>query len=208
MQVGFWFDASRCVGCKTCVAACKDVHDVPVGASLRTVRSFECGEWSYVGDIPVPVGISAHSLSLSCNQCTHPACVQSCPRDALRKDAETGIVYILDDRCVGCGTCAAACPYDAPQIVVRREDGMQQNGRSARRSKRHALKCDCCRDLPEGPACVAACPMRCLEFGDIAQLRVRHGNCADGDGLPSSQQTEPNLVYGPPLKRTFGKLGE
>lgn len=205
MQVGFRFDASLCVGCCACVAACADVHDLPVGVFLRSVRTYECGGWEQRSGIPVPMGVAAHSISLSCNHCACPTCVDACPRGAMHKDAATGAVLVDDEKCIGCGKCAKTCPYGAPRIVPRPLGGGAPDGEGWRRPKRLAVKCDCCRGVPEGPACVAACLMRCLEFGDIEQLRGRYGSCAEGDELPAASCTQPNLVYGATSCRVFGE---
>ena len=42
-QLGFFFDGSRCTGCKTCVVACKETHDLPVGK--WGIRVFDDGPW-------------------------------------------------------------------------------------------------------------------------------------------------------------------
>ena len=46
-----------------------------------------------------------------CNHCTHPACVEACPRKAIYKRDEDGIVLIDQDRCQGYRHCIQACPY-------------------------------------------------------------------------------------------------
>ena len=46
-----------------------------------------------------------------CNHCTHPACKEACPRGAIEKRAEDGIVIVNEDRCRGYRHCMEACPY-------------------------------------------------------------------------------------------------
>lgn len=46
-----------------------------------------------------------------CNHCTHPACIEACPRGAIYKREEDGIVLINEDRCKGFRFCVEACPY-------------------------------------------------------------------------------------------------
>ena len=65
------------------------------------------------GAYPDP-SVSFHSMA--CNHCAHPACIPSCPVDAISKDADTGVVLIDQDACIGCKRCIAACPYGAPQF--------------------------------------------------------------------------------------------
>ena len=61
-------------------------------------------------------------------------------------------------------------------------------------------KCDGCRARVGAgldPVCVAACPMRALEFGPVGRLRVRYGGLRDVAPLPASTFTKPNIVITP-----------
>ena len=49
-QYGFYFDATRCTGCKTCEAACRDYHDLPLELSYRHVYELEGGSWNQAAD--------------------------------------------------------------------------------------------------------------------------------------------------------------
>ena len=69
----------------------------------------------------------------------------------MNRDAN-GIVSVDHDKCMGCGYCAWACPYSAPQF---------------QKSKGQMSKCDFCRsELENGykPACVTSCPTHALNF--------------------------------------------
>ncbi|MCQ9208731.1 MAG: dehydrogenase [Omnitrophica bacterium] len=46
-----------------------------------------------------------------CNHCTYPACLAACPRKAIYKRKEDGIVLIDQKRCRGYQECVRACPY-------------------------------------------------------------------------------------------------
>lgn len=185
-QLGFSFNSDECIGCKVCVAACKDVHNLPVGYKLRKVVTGEAGGWSIdaaSGELQ-PCNVFSYSVSYSCMHCAQPACLAACPKGAISKDPETGIVSIDQELCIGCGTCAKACPWDAP-VVVPRIDG-----------KRVSRKCDLCAGLlaeGEEPACVAACLMRCLK---VVELPEASG--AFGDPLiPDAPELGPHYLFVP-----------
>lgn len=172
-QKGFYYDQTRCIGCKVCQVACKDKNNLKVGPRYRRVYDMETGKF--------PNPHRAH-FSISCNHCDNPKCVENCPTGALRKRPEDGIVTHDHDKCIGCRLCTWSCPYGAPQY--KEDEGK-------------VGKCDGCADLVakgENPACVDACVMRCLEFGDIEELRKKHGVNADAPGLPGSETTHPNLI--------------
>lgn len=50
-------------------------------------------------------------LARICNHCDHPACLAACPRKAIYKREEDGIVLIDQERCRGYQECVKACPY-------------------------------------------------------------------------------------------------
>jgi nitrate reductase / nitrite oxidoreductase, beta subunit len=50
-------------------------------------------------------------LQRLCNHCTYPACLTACPRNAVYKRPEDGIVLIDQERCRGYRKCEEACPY-------------------------------------------------------------------------------------------------
>ena len=172
--LGFYYDNTTCTGCHACQIACKDKNDLPLGILFRKVRTFE------VGTFP---NTKAFHYSGACNHCSSPACVANCPVGAMLI-CEDGTVQHDDDVCIGCKTCVSACPYGAPQFIE--EDAIVR-------------KCDSCkalRDNGQNPACVDACVMRCLEFGDIDELKAKHGNnlVQELPFLPSASITNPSVL--------------
>lgn len=91
MQLGFYFDQTRCTGCHTCSVACKDWNDVPAGpANWRRVLSVE------EGDGP---DLFAAYLSSSCHHCAEPICAVACPAAAISKRGKDGIVVVDREKC-------------------------------------------------------------------------------------------------------------
>lgn len=174
MAVGFYVDLTACVGCKTCLMACKDVHDLEVGVLYRTVHEYEGGEY------PNPV---VFHLSVSCNHCENPACMAVCPAGAISVNDE-GAVILDRSMCIGCKSCASACPYMVPQF-----------------SDVYGIceKCDTCVDIRatgELPACVASCPMRALDFGDWDELQKKYPDAVvDMPYRPDSSATTPHTLF-------------
>ena len=184
-QLGFFIDSSSCTGCKACAAACKDKNNLPVGINFRKVEEFAGGTWKKDANGAWTQNVFAYYVSSSCNHCEDPACVKVCPTKAHYKRAEDGLVLIDASKCIGCGMCAKACPYGAPQLVE---------------ASHKMTKCNACADrLAVGlqPSCVEACPQRALEFGDIEELRKRHGRVCDLAPLPAPV-TKPSICIKTP----------
>lgn len=182
-QWAFFVDSAHCSGCKACQVACKDRNDLGPGIRWRRVYEVAGGEWRREGEAWV-CGVRSYHLSLACNHCEDAPCLTHCPTTAIGRTAD-GIVLIDPDRCMGCRYCEWVCPYGAPQYDPA-------TGRMG--------KCTLCApDLARGeqPACVAACPMRVLEVGDLVELRARHGAGAQVYPLPSESHTRPALVVAP-----------
>ncbi len=191
MSYAFTFDARACSGCKACQEACKDKNQLPAGLLWRRVIEVSGGGWQQVGSA-WENNIFAYNLSLACNHCTHPKCAGVCPTSAysVRPD---GIVLIDPTKCMGCGYCAWACPYGVPQFDTRQ--GIM-------------TKCDFCHDAIDAglpPSCVAACPLRVLEFGTLETIEAREQNrnlwqlpgSEHPFPLPSFSRTEPHLAVSP-----------
>ena len=177
MTLGFYYNQNACSGCRACQTSCKDRNDLKVGQLYRHVRTFETGVY--------PTATMYHYAG-TCNHCDNPACVRVCPTAAMQK-AEDGTVQHDDDRCIGCGSCKLACPYDVPVML----DDLGIVG-----------KCDACkpfRDRGLNPVCVDACNMRALDFGDLDELRSKYGadSVQELPVLPSSSMTGPNTLITP-----------
>lgn len=182
-QLGFYFRQDRCIGCFTCQVACKDKHDLAVGQNFRRVQEFAGGGYRQTGNGLVN-DVYAYWLSMSCNHCADPACVKKCPTGAMQKCSDDGIVYIEQEKCIGCRQCVTACPYGAPQFNP-------QLGKTG--------KCDMCKDLlakDEKPVCVTGCPMRVLDHGDLDELRQKYQGVDQIKGMPEPK-TKPALVITP-----------
>ncbi len=173
-QLGFFVDTTRCVNCKTCEISCKDFQHLEVGRRFRRVHTFESGTFPNVFVL---------NISMACNHCEDPACVQQCPAKAYTKRQSDGIVIHDPERCIGCRYCTWVCPYGAPQYD---------------HTEGCVRKCDfCIMELEAGrpPVCVASCPLRAIEVGPLEEFVNRPGVTASLPGFPDFALTRPASRY-------------
>jgi anaerobic dimethyl sulfoxide reductase subunit B (iron-sulfur subunit) len=183
MRYAFYFDSSSCSGCKACQVACQDKHGLEAGRLWRRVYEVTGGDWIQVGQAWLST-VFAYHVSLSCNHCEDAICMEVCPSRAIIRRPD-GIILIDDKKCLGCRYCAWACPYGA----------LQYDPATGRMTK-----CTFCYDeIDRGrpPACVTACPLRALDFGDRADLEARYGPLQPIAPLPDPGLTDPALVLTP-----------
>ena len=183
-QMAFYLNAGACVGCKACMIACKDKNALPVEINFRHIVEYEGGSWMFRDGFAIPCNVYGYSISLSCMHCQEPACVENCPTGASFK-REDGVVLIDQAQCIGCRYCEWACPYGA---------------RHYNEATHTMTKCSFCQDLlakGENPACVDACVMRALDFGDLSELRAKYGMVNAIEPLPPSDLTKPAWVVTP-----------
>lgn len=146
MQKAFVLDINKCTGCQACEVACAVENQLTPGTSWRSVDTFNA---------PRHPGIPLFHLSLACNHCVDPPCMEHCPALAYSKNDDTGAVTIDAAACIGCKYCTWACPYDAPRFDA---------------SQGVVAKCTFCNHrLAEGkrPACVSECPTGALQIADL-----------------------------------------
>ncbi len=169
--VGMLFDSTLCVGCKACVAKCKEVNNMPPVTTgdkkawdsardlsektLNVIKVYKNGT-AELKDSEID-GFCFEKRS--CMHCVDPGCVSVCPVTALRKDPITGIVTYHADACIGCRNCMVGCPYNVPQFEYDEAFGQIQ-------------KCQMCNqagveriDKGQMPGCVEACPTGATLFG-------------------------------------------
>ncbi len=138
----------RCTGCRTCELYCATERGSNAKSLLQAVA-----------EEPLPQsrlrveGSNQLSVALQCRQCQQAPCLDSCLTGALKRDAESGIVVIQENGCIGCWTCTLFCPYGVIYPWPERKI---------------ALKCDRCLYM-ELPVCVDVCPTQALELVDLAE---------------------------------------
>lgn len=130
-------DLDLCCGCRSCEAACR----VAFKGESR-IRHGDIENTAY--------------LPLACKHCKEALCLASCPVNAITRDEKTGLVTRSSFICIGCRSCAFACPFgviDAPLV-------------------RHiSQKCNLCEDREEGPRCVSACSSGALQFLEEDEIK-------------------------------------
>ena len=178
--MAFYFDGTRCTGCKTCEMSCKDFNDLGMGLAFRKVYEATVGETTRDADGAITTTCVSYPVSMSCNHCDSPVCMAKCPQAAISKDPETGYVATDPEKCIGCGTCALTCPYNAPKV----DEEAQKS-----------VKCHGCADRVAAgmkPVCVEACPARALDFGTVEDMQ-KLGERANIAPLPDPSETTPNF---------------
>lgn len=170
-SVGMLYDSTRCIGCRTCVAKCREANELPPdrvrmedvpydappdldGTTKTVIKVASAGDrWAFV--------------KAQCMHCVDPACTSVCMIGALHKIAGTGIVAYDKDGCVGCRYCQVACPYNVPKFTWDR-------------AVPQIVKCELCRHRADAkrtgilavanPACCEVCPRDAVVYGRRADL--------------------------------------
>ncbi len=182
MQIGFYFDQTRCTGCGACIVACEDWHDVPAGP-VKWMRVL----YSERGKFPE---VFVSHIVAPCYHCVSPLCIPACPVKAISKREQDGIVVVDREACLGnvkCKVaCLKACPYDAPQFGPEPDAKME--------------KCDLCLERwgeNRKPVCIEACPTRALDAGPLDELEAKYGNIREADAFAYSEKTMPSVIFKP-----------
>ena len=141
------FDERKCLECRECEVACSLYHEKECNPSLSRIQ--------IIFDDFIPRFPSAEI----CMQCDWPSCYYAClslhKEPAIYIDEKTGARVIDENKCVGCGACASACPLMPEKTVIKHK---KVDGR------RVYFKCDLCKDRENGPICVEVCPSKALTF--------------------------------------------
>jgi formate dehydrogenase iron-sulfur subunit len=167
-EMGFFTDATLCIGCKACEVACKQWNQLPADGLQWSANSYDNTlalsdtSWRHVAFIEQFDGETAGKnrwlmMSDVCKHCVQAPCQEVCPTGSLIYN-EFGNVYVQQDICNGCGYCVAACPFGV--IERSSEDG-------------RAHKCTLCYDRQKDgmtPACAKHCPTESIKFGPVKQL--------------------------------------
>ncbi|WP_028324459.1 sulfate respiration complex iron-sulfur protein HmcB [Desulfatirhabdium butyrativorans] len=174
-------DITRCVGCRSCEAACNSVNELPVPEKpfadlsvLETRRRTTAKAYTVVNKFSsVAKPDQSVYVKKQCNHCLEPACASACFVRAFKKTPEGAVTYDASV-CVGCRYCMIACPFEIPAYEYDKA------------LEPRVMKCTMCYPrIQKGllPGCVQACPKEALTFGkrkDILKIaRDRIGNHPD-----------------------------
>lgn len=176
---GMLIDLRKCIGCQACTVSCSLENQPPVGQFRTTVHQYEV-----TGENGMPEMLMLPRL---CNHCDDPPCVPVCPVQATFQ-RDDGIVLVDNERCVGCGYCVQACPYDA---------------RFINKETQTADKCTFCEHRLEVgllPACVESCVGGARVIGDLNDpdseiSQLMEENLDDLKVLKPNMRTDPHVFY-------------
>ena len=188
----------RCIGCKQCQIACAVEHSKSkslFGAVFETPT-------------PRPRILVAPGLYLDtsfpnkCRHCDPAPCMTVCPTGAISRDADLDIVVVDGYKCITCAMCAMVCPFDVLTFYP---------SPSVQLEKPTALKCDHCIDRQrrgETPACVEACKVDALVFGELNEL-VKTARTRLAESVSTAVGAiKPELVAPPAHVAAWRGLGE
>jgi len=193
----YLIDTTKCIGCGSCVRACRAENGVPDGFYRTWVERYVVGmEGSHVdspsggidGFPPVQVSFVATKsffVPKMCNHCKATPCIQVCPVGASYRTKD-GVVMVDGERCIGCAYCVQACPYGS---------------RFLNPTNHTAEKCTWCyHRVTKGlkPACVEVCPTGTRLFGDLKRADDPVRQAIEHDRVAILQGhllTEPQCYY-------------
>ncbi len=209
-------DVGACIGCRTCMWACKKENNVPDSISPPWIEVFELEDSVDVTGLPSMEKLQEGAttsyvqspkpghwyMPVACNHCDNAPCVKVCPTGATYKDKD-GYVLMDYDRCIGCRFCVVACPYGArrfnwfkpaiaaadvnPDVPVRPIGVAEKCTWCVHRTRRGEL-----------PKCVEVCPVGARHFGDLKDPDSEVSRILQGERsfrLLEGVNTRPNIIY-------------
>jgi Fe-S-cluster-containing hydrogenase component 2 len=127
-------DLTKCEGCAECTARCGYFYRS--GETDQGIQSLK----------------ERATFALVCRRCEHASCVESCPYDALERQAD-GTIKRFNLRCVSCKLCTQGCPFGTiyPEMV-----GF------------YVTPCDYCIDAAtDPPPCVLGCGKDAVDYREV-----------------------------------------
>lgn len=204
MKYGMAIDLSTCMGCKTCAVVCKMANNLPAGVWWNRV-DVDGGESPDTARGTYPNDLHRVFYPINCQQCSNPGCVSVCPTGASYKREEDGLVLVDESKCIGCGSCIMACPYnvrtlyeDEPTYSV---DFPVGDWDAPAHERGTVGKCTFCVNRVERgevPACMDLCPARARHWGDLDDPDSDVSRALQGreyEKLLEDAGTQPNIFY-------------
>lgn len=141
-------DPTRCAGCRRCELACTEFNEgksQPSVARVQVGRNYNFGPQGVQGGFWAGTGQfgDLRIIQDTCKQCPHPVpCATACAQGAIVADPNTGARVVDASKCIGCGLCTGACPWEMIHVDP---------------STHKATKCFLCGE------CTSACPTGALK---------------------------------------------
>lgn len=142
-----FIDYERCIGCRSCIAACGELP------------SHRGKSRNYV--VPLAPGISNQTIPMTCFHCKDPACARSCPAGAISITPEGVVLSADEEKCLGCRNCTLACPFGIPKFDF---------------NENIMYKCDLCYERTSqgsAPMCASVCPAQTLQWIEFDEALAR-----------------------------------
>ena len=100
-QKSIMIDLARCIGCKTCIVACRNGKELIEHAEAlpNALAYYLRVEAKVHGTYP---DLSLDTWVVPCQHCKDPGCLSACPYGAITKDTQSGVVHIDPEKCTGC----------------------------------------------------------------------------------------------------------
>ena len=194
----------RCIGCKQCEIACAVEHSQSQNLYQAILEKPKPQSRIHV----VPGLYLSTSFPNKCRHCDPAPCMSVCPTGAISRDTKMDIVAVDGQKCIACAMCAMVCPFDVLTFYPSAD---------VKLDKAVAIKCDHCIERQrEGriPACVEACKVGALVFGDINELArdsslrlARTISVAVGEMQPEMVRLPANVEAWRAVGKTISQTG-
>ena len=168
MNMEFFIDQSRCIGCESCVQACTEC-DSHKGHSMIHLDYVDRSR-------------STQTVPVVCMHCHSPTCAEVCPADAIKRTEDGVVQSARKPRCIACNNCVLACPFGVPKMKVEFE---------------LMMKCDMCYDrtsTDRRPMCATVCPSGALFYGTREEIEKLRPQSAPFNRFQFGRQTVTTKV--------------